>query len=395
MDPVLVDNRLQLPACAFEYVQHTFDHWEINGESHAAGDIVDVTGDVVVVAVWREKSCLVSFDANGGTGVMQSVDVPVTVGLMAPECEFLYQKHRFVSWNTAADGSGTSYAVGAPVDVSMASQTLYAQWEEKGHITLMNGATVVWSDIADGTSLDGYVIPSVTGFELVGWYADYDILSGLRVNADGTGIGDVVDSDGVFDVHGDVVLHALWRGSVFVPVTGFGLTGENTREFVIVNSFDVGAHTLLSRTSNGGVSGTSVQVKDMHAFGSDAADLGLCMIGVPDNCVWVGQWRRDNTDVSFFSLTAKGVTSGKRYLRGNNNNVELSDTLMYGTSYSNKQMWSYGVYGQNTLICENQVFEARTMKRVGWTSTKWSQETTTASVSLLGSVDDAYVFDIE
>ena len=38
----------------------------------------------------------------------------------------------FLSWNTAADGSGTSYAAGAEFTVT-GSITLYAQWETTVH----------------------------------------------------------------------------------------------------------------------------------------------------------------------------------------------------------------------------------------------------------------------
>lgn len=49
-----------------------------------------------------------------------------------PSPSFTYSDHEFVGWSTAADGSGTSYAVGESypgLTAAGESVTLYAQWK--------------------------------------------------------------------------------------------------------------------------------------------------------------------------------------------------------------------------------------------------------------------------
>lgn len=68
----------------------------------------------------------VTFDANGGSGSMaaQSASSATT---LTPNA-FTRSGYTFASWNTAADGSGTSYGDGANFAFS-SSVTLYAQWQ--------------------------------------------------------------------------------------------------------------------------------------------------------------------------------------------------------------------------------------------------------------------------
>ena len=74
----------------------------------------------------------VTYDANGGTGTVTDTNSPyeenatVTVlanGFTAPTGK------KFVSWNTVADGSGTSYSLNGTFTIT-SNTTLYAIWEE-------------------------------------------------------------------------------------------------------------------------------------------------------------------------------------------------------------------------------------------------------------------------
>ena len=396
MPDVVCDGQLRLPACGFSWEGHVFDHWEVGGESHAVGDVVSATSDTVAIARWREIVCVVSFDGNGGDGQMGPVEVGPGEIFLVPGCAFSRWQHRFVGWNTMADGSGRAFA---PTDEVPSSElgegvTLFAQWEEKGRLTLLDGTTSVWSGIADGTALDGYVRPAHDGFELVGWYAERDMSSEECVDASGAGMGSVMGPDGSFDVVGDVTLHALWRGTVYVASDGFDVPVGETRDHVVLDAMSVGTHKALRYVAGGSVGGLDVTVADVHAMAADGSDLGLCLTSVPADCVWTAEWRRARDGVDYFSLEAKGVSTGKRYLRGNNNTVELTNTLMYGNSYSNKQMWDYGRNAAGALMCENQKVETQTLKCVGWESSKWAQTSVSNRVALLELTEDAYLFDV-
>lgn len=103
-----------------------------------AGDIINY-----VNGVWGGEAPVeltVTFEANG------SAEYPVE-GMMPPQTvtektdtaltanTFTREGYNFTGWNTAADGTGTSYADGATVNLSE-NTTLYAQWEHQcGYFT--------------------------------------------------------------------------------------------------------------------------------------------------------------------------------------------------------------------------------------------------------------------
>ena len=72
----------------------------------------------------------ISFDANGGSGDMQSSELEENTTFTIPSNTFTHEGYEFTGWNTKADGTGTLYAVGAEINIT-SDITLYAQWEEK------------------------------------------------------------------------------------------------------------------------------------------------------------------------------------------------------------------------------------------------------------------------
>lgn len=70
-----------------------------------------------------------SYDANGGTGTLDSsfVKVDSNTGAADPTGHISREYYNFTGWNTAADGTGTAYAVGDPVPMTD-DVVLYAQW---------------------------------------------------------------------------------------------------------------------------------------------------------------------------------------------------------------------------------------------------------------------------
>ena len=80
------------------------------------------------IPVYRTSaSYTVTFNANGGTGTMAEQTISGTANLN--ENTFTREGYTFTGWNTAADGTGTSYADKASVTLTE-SITLYAQWQQ-------------------------------------------------------------------------------------------------------------------------------------------------------------------------------------------------------------------------------------------------------------------------
>ena len=113
----------------------------IHVESLYDGYIKDVPISVTYVPHYTIK-----FDANGGTGTMESIEVETGKNFKLPENEFVKEYYELKEWNTKEDGTGTSYdnLEEIPAMNDKESITLYAIWwgEERIVTFNANGGTV-------------------------------------------------------------------------------------------------------------------------------------------------------------------------------------------------------------------------------------------------------------
>lgn len=107
-----------------EYVSATY-YISYNSNSGSFSATVSTSNRVPIVAA--VTSYIVTFNANGGTGTMDDQTISGTANLTANA--FTREGYSFTGWNTAADGTGTSYADKASVTLTK-SIDLYAQWQQ-------------------------------------------------------------------------------------------------------------------------------------------------------------------------------------------------------------------------------------------------------------------------
>ena len=96
----------------------------------------------------------ITFNANGGSGVMPNETEAYGTAAALAINAFSYSGYEFTGWNTAANGSGVSYADGSPY-VFTASTTLYAQWS----IAVPAGTSPGWTS----QNWSGYVLTGQPG----------------------------------------------------------------------------------------------------------------------------------------------------------------------------------------------------------------------------------------
>ena len=105
-----------------------------------------------------------TFNANAGTGDLAAQTFEAGVSQALAANAFTRFGYAFVGWNTASDGSGTSYTDKQSITISQ-DITLYAQWEkgkvvsgtENGHDYVDLGLSVKWATCNVGaTTPDGY-----------------------------------------------------------------------------------------------------------------------------------------------------------------------------------------------------------------------------------------------
>ena len=115
---------------------HNADGSYTETKTAKAGDVINY-----VNGVWGSApvELTVTFEANGsdehpveGTMAPQTVTAKTDTVLTANT--FTRKGYNFKGWNTAVDGTGTSYADGATVNLTE-NTTLYAQWEDNHSLT--------------------------------------------------------------------------------------------------------------------------------------------------------------------------------------------------------------------------------------------------------------------
>lgn len=108
-----------------------------SGTSYKDGQSVTNTSEsttqLILYAQWKDAKYTIHYDANGGTGTMDDQKMSRTRAAMLSKNAFTLNGKVFKEWNTAKDGSGTSYKDEQSVtDIQGSTKevTLYAQWTD-------------------------------------------------------------------------------------------------------------------------------------------------------------------------------------------------------------------------------------------------------------------------
>ena len=158
----------------------------IHVESLYDGYIKDVPVSVTYVPHYT-----INFDANGGLGEMDSIEVEIQNDYTLAENKYEKEYYEFVGWNTKADGSGTSYDNQGIVSSlsDKESITLYAQWIGEERIVTFdaNGGTVTpQSKIVRYDEKYGELpIPTRDGYGFTSWLVN----GSIQVNSSDNIIG--------------------------------------------------------------------------------------------------------------------------------------------------------------------------------------------------------------
>lgn len=107
------------------------------------------TENITIKAIYTEKTYTVIYNANGGEGTMANQILTYDKATALSACTFTRDGYTFIGWNTAADGTGTSYADKQVVKnmTIVEGVVLYAQWQAVAPtvhtVTFMANGTVV------------------------------------------------------------------------------------------------------------------------------------------------------------------------------------------------------------------------------------------------------------
>jgi uncharacterized repeat protein (TIGR02543 family) len=211
---------------------YTFAGWNTaadgSGTPYAANDVYTITGDATLYAQWTAVagSYAITYDGNSSTGgtVPAVTTGSGSVTLRSNSGTLVRTGYNFTGWNTAANGSGTHYAVSAAYTLN-ADITLYAEWSAVASsytITFdANGSTggsvpAVITGSGNKTLRTNSGLLVLTNYTFKGWNTAADG-SGTHYNVSAT-----------YNLTADVTLYAEWVLTPQVTYNKNGATGGTT-----------------------------------------------------------------------------------------------------------------------------------------------------------------------
>ncbi|MEI6604597.1 MAG: leucine-rich repeat protein [Verrucomicrobiota bacterium] len=310
----------------------TFTGWNTaadgSGTSYAASGSAILTmgtANVILFAKW-EVTYTVTYNSNGSTSGTVPTDAGTyaagtLVTLRANTGSLTKTGFTFTGWNTAANGSGTSYASSGSATLTMgsASVILYAKWDVTYSVTYdSNGSTSGIVPTDNGTDATGATVNvsantgglTKTGFTFTGW----------NTAMNGSGTSYATSGSATFTMaSANVTLYAQWgEASIYtytinssqISITGYTGAGGAVSIPGTINGMPVTsigdyafykAATLTSITIPNGV--TSI---GSRAFFNCA---NLTAITLPASVTSIGNWAFQScTGLTGISIP-NGITS--------------------------------------------------------------------------------------
>jgi uncharacterized repeat protein (TIGR02543 family) len=263
------------------YSNYTFNGWYT---AVTGGTLVGVSGatyspatSMTLYAQWTavpvvssggssgtQTSVAVSFDGNGATGSIVALSEVIGSSISLPGSTGLTNSgYSLASWNTRADGSGTSYALGATVSFASAT-TLYAQWTQSPTIVISfsnegGSGSVSPLSIASGAFA---VLPGNASL----LRADYSLVS-WNTSANGSGTSYALGATASFTT--STTLYAQWVG--LATATLYGAIGEFQSDSSELS------HALQSQVHKLAVVVDTKKIKTVSLYGY-TAETGLLSI---------------------------------------------------------------------------------------------------------------------
>lgn len=275
-----------------------------------------------------EGESAIEYVGNGASrgSYLLATAKPGTAATTAPADRFSRDGYTFTAWNTAMDGSGTSYRPGTAIAYPAEGRTLtlYAQWKVSSHTVTFDangGSKTASQTVDDKAKAKEPTAPTRSDWTFAGWYLD----------------GAAYDFD--TPVTKDITLKASWRksstdhvdndgrGAKTITRTGDGVYTETLKAVVKTGMTRPSIHETLSAEvrapdlTDGKADGITVRVDGKAATGYKASYTASSR----------------TVDVTFPTAPAEGSTITVSYT------LELSDKAK--TAYTSKGTAAYDATG--------------------------------------------------
>jgi uncharacterized repeat protein (TIGR02543 family) len=350
---------------------HSFDDWNTaadgSGSSYGPGATFPMpAAGVTLYAIWTANTYAVTYNGNGSTGGNVPIDASTpydygsTVNVLGAGT-LTRTGYSFDDWNTAADGSGSSYGPGATFSMPAAGVTLYAIWTANTYAVTYNGNgssggsapidTSSPSDYGSPVNVLGAGTLTRTGYSFNDW----------NTAADGTGTPYGPGATFSMPAAG-VTLYAIWTANTYaVTYNGNGSSGgsapvDTSSPYGYGSTVNVLGAGTLTRTGysfndwNTAADGTGTPYGPGATFSMPAA-------GVTLYAIWTTNTLLEKTTTGL-SLSKTSVTYG----------AETSETFTVTVTGQSGDGYPEGtttVYNSSTKLCSQTLVEKSTNSATG------------------------------
>ena len=256
----------------------TFAGWNTAADGTGAAYAASATftmgsANVTLYATWAANpTYTVTYNGNGNTSGTVPTDpgayiTGATVTTKTNSGTLVKTGSTFAGWNTAADGTGTSYAASATFTMSSANVTLYATWTANPTYTVTyngNGNTSGTVPTDPGAYITGATVTTKTNSGTLVKTAS--TFAGWNTAADGTGTAYAASATFIMG-SANVTLYATWTANPTYTVTYNG--NGNTSGTV---PSDPGAYVTGATVTTKTNSGTLAKTGSTFAGWNTAAD---------------------------------------------------------------------------------------------------------------------------
>lgn len=257
---------------------------ENSGESGASTSAYifngNYAGNVTVTANWTGNTYTVKYNANGGTGTTASSTHTYGTAKALTANGFSKTGYSFIGWNTAANGSGTSYSDKQSVSTLTTESEieLFAQWGQASYQVIFDpqGGTITSGNFDPKIYVVGtsYTLPTGTitkpGYVFLGWSKTSTATTASYSN--GGSVSNLGDSGTT------VTLYAVWRAKKFTIKynANNGATTSSSTQYTATNSnslLTLPSSWTKSGYSASGWSTSSTATSASYAFGQAFNDF--------------------------------------------------------------------------------------------------------------------------
>ena len=326
---------------------YTFSGWNTSASgsetTYAAGSgTFAINANTTLYALWTPAATYtVTYNGNGNTGGAAPTDPNspyasgATVTVLGNTGSLTDTGYSFAGWNTAANGSGTSYSQGNTFTTSQ-NTTLYAQWTQNPSITIstallnfppvpVNGSSASMTYTVSGANLTANLsINSPTGFQI-----SLSSGSGFGSSLSLTPSGGTVNSTTIY-VQFDPSAQQSYSGNIANTSSGaaeqdVALTGAGA------NAPSVSTQAASSITSSGATLNGTVT----SANNSPITDRGFYYQTTPGVTTASTKADQGGTTVSAYSKALSGLSANQIYyyrayaVNGIGTTLDTSDTSFY------------------------------------------------------------------